>query len=124
MRTFHKVFPHNAVFVDGFRMALLGRMADGETLAHDQLGALSELDDGRLGQATGDEGRWTWLGRYWGKIRLADGPVQSEWRPVIEFSLPRARYNGDLNLASVMTWLLRQRPAPEQAAARRRQRAD
>ena len=67
-------------------------------------------------QATGGEGRWTWLGRYWGKIALADGPVQSEWRPAIEFSLPRARYQGDLNLASVVTWLLRQRPAPQQAA--------
>ena len=92
-------------------------MNDAKTLAHDQFRALSALDDSRQRQATGDEGRWTWLGRYWGKITLADGPVQSEWQPAIEFSLPRARYSGDLNLTSVMTWLLRQRPAPEQAAA-------
>ena len=117
MRTFQKVYPHNAVFVDGFRMALLGRMNDDTSLAQDQFRALSELDDSRRRKATGDEGRWTWLGRYWGKITLVDGPVQSEWRPAIEFSLPRARYNGDLNLTAVMTWLLGQRPAPEQAAA-------
>ena len=58
MRTFQKVFPDNAVFVDGFRMALLGRMNDATSLAQIQAGVLSELEAGRRMQATGGEGRW------------------------------------------------------------------
>ena len=116
MRTFQRVFPDNALFVDGFRMALLGRTDNRESLAKIQSRVTAALDGTKRDLATGGEGRWTWLGRYWGTIEVADGIVQSEWSPAIEYSLPRARYRGDMDLAALMNWLLRQRPAPEQAA--------
>jgi hypothetical protein len=38
------------------------------------------------------------------------GPVQDEWLPYIEFNLPRARYDGSVNLAALLQWLLQQHP--------------
>jgi spermidine synthase len=65
--------------------------------------------------ATGGEGGWTWLGRYWGPIAESAGPIQDEWVPYVEFKLPRARYDGSVNLASLMLWLLQQHPTPAAA---------
>ena len=59
---------------------------------------------------TAGEGGWTWLGRYFGPIRETAGPRQDEWAPVIEFSLPRARYANDLNVADSLQVLLDARP--------------
>jgi hypothetical protein len=41
--------------------------------------------------------------------------VQDEWMPYIEFRLPRARFDGSMNLEKLMLWLLQQHPAPEAA---------
>ena len=48
-----------------------------------------------------------WLGRCWGLARRAagPGPVQHEWRPVVEYRLPRVRIQG-LDLAATWRWLL------------------
>lgn len=103
LRTFAQVFPRNMLFVDGFRLGMAG-------FKHDWGGIEHVVRDATEG-ATGGEGGWTWLGRYWGRIHVGPGPVQDEWRPSIEFSLPRARFSGDLDLLKVMSWLEGQRPS-------------
>lgn len=115
LRSFQRVFPDASMFIDGFRMALLGHLQPGR-LAVSQHQALQVLGDDERSQATGGEGRWTWLGRYWGTLELPSGPVQSEWFPSIEFSLPGARYRGDVDIQKLMHWLLARRPTPELAA--------
>jgi spermidine synthase len=114
LRSFKRVFPDAQLFMDGMHLAMVGPR-------HEFLGASALLENmHRLtapeqGQATGGEGAWTWLGRYWGPITVSAGPVQDEWVPYIEFSLPRARYDGSVNLPSLMSWLLQQHPAPDAA---------
>jgi spermidine synthase len=109
MRTFHKVFPDAVLFVDGFRLALVG--GNGwQPSAQATLNNLSRLKQDALQGATGGEGVWSWLGRYWGPITVAGGPLQSEWAPVIEYDLPRARYRGDMDLVALVEWLLQMRP--------------
>jgi hypothetical protein len=78
------------------------------------LGRLSSRDQEA---ATAGEGGWTWLGRYVGPIGASVGALQDEWNPVIEFSLPRARYSNDLNLASSLQALLSARPNLQSAEA-------
>lgn len=112
LRSFAQAFPDAAMFMDGFRVAMVGGLAEAD--ARERLRAVHErLSAGTAEQAdeqTGGEGLWTWLGRYCGRIAIADGPVQDEWRPRIEFRLPHARYGGGLEFDAVLTWLLRQRP--------------
>ena len=65
------------------------------------LANLHRLTVQEQGQATGGEGAWTWLGRYWGPISESSGPVQDEWVPYIEFrsaacALRRKRQSGDI----------------------------
>ena len=81
------------------------------------LANLSRLNSEAQSQVTGGEGAWTWLGRYWGKINTEAGLVQDEWAPRIEYSLPRARYGGEMDLANILGQLLQQRPSLEQAAS-------
>lgn len=115
LRSFAQVYPDGVIFMDGFRLALVGAT---DTLAGAPalLANLSRMNSETQSQATGGEGAWTWLGRYWGRINAATGPVQDEWVPRIEYSLPRARYSGAMDLANIIEELLRQRPALEQAA--------
>jgi spermidine synthase len=114
LRSFKQVFPDAQLFMDGMHLAMVGPR-------HGFLGASALLENThRLtaqeqGLATGGEGAWTWLGRYWGPISVGTGPVQDEWVPYIEFSLPRARYDGSVNLPSLMSWLLQQHPGPDAA---------
>ncbi|MCC6207952.1 MAG: fused MFS/spermidine synthase [Gammaproteobacteria bacterium] len=113
LRTFRHVFPEGVLFMDGFRLALVGfeqnaAFAIPSTKPDD---SLAYADD-----PSGGEGGWTWLGRYWGKIPASEGPLQDEWRPVIEYRLPHERYRSEPALAAVLAWLLDQRPAVEQAA--------
>ncbi len=115
MRSFQRVFPKAVLFVDGFRLALVGPK-DGLLGAPAMLANLQRLSPEARQQATGGEGAWTWLGRYWGAITPSAGPVQDEWAPHIEFRLPRARYGGDLNLGLLIAKLLESRPSLEQAA--------
>jgi len=122
IRSFQQVFPHMRVFVDGFRLALAGSNnpeadADGAAgQAQIMQRLLHSLGADQARRATGGEGVWTWLGRYWGRPVVGDGVVQNEWSPQIEFSLPLARYRGDIDVARLMDWLLQQRPSPQQAA--------
>lgn len=116
LRSFARVYPDAVIFMDGFRLALVG--ATGKIAgAPAVLANLSRMNTETQSRVTGGEGAWTWLGRYWGRINAGDGPVQDEWAPRIEYSLPRARYSGEMDLANIIEELLRQRPTLEQAAS-------
>lgn len=115
LRTFHQVFPRSALFMDGFRLALVG--FDGERDLTDRLAAAAARLGASEGDLTGGEGGSTWLGRYWGRLPVSPGPLQDEWRPVIEFRLPHARYRSEPDLVALLEWLLAQRPPVELAAA-------
>jgi spermidine synthase len=109
LRTFRTVFPAAQTFLDGMHLALVGPKAK-------FMGALGVQYDMQhmtavqLDAATAGEGIWTWLGRYCGPIPASNGAIQSEWLPVIEFSLPRARYSGKLDVASALQEVLQNRP--------------
>jgi spermidine synthase len=76
---------------------------------------LKHLTQEEQGKATGGEGAWTWMGRYWGPIAATSGLLQDEWVPYIEFKLPRARYDGSANMATLLQWILQLHPEPEKA---------
>ena len=114
LRSFQQVYPQAQLFMDGMHLALVGPKNKFSGV-NAVLANLHRLSVAEQGKATGDEGAWTWLGRYWGPIAATQGPVQDEWVPYIEFKLPRARYDGSVNLAKLMQWLLQQHPAPEVA---------
>lgn len=113
VRAFAQVFPSGSLYLDGFRLALVSR---GPVKAQSVLDGINRLAPHQQSLLTGNEGGWTWLGRYWsGLSGLPAGPVQDEWWPQVEFSLPRAKYNGRLNLPEVIAWLLARRTSPESA---------
>jgi len=114
LRTFKKVFPEAVMFVDGFRLALVGGV-DWQVNIEASLNNLARLDAAAQDTATGTEGLWSWLGRYWGAVPASEGAVQGEWAPVIEYHLPRARYRGEMDLVVLVEWLLQQRPHFSQA---------
>jgi len=114
LASFRKAFPHGWMFVDGFRLALVGAREDVISAAFVRANMM-RLSVVSRDEVTGNEGMWTWLGRYWGPIPETNAPPQDEWSPVIEFSLPRARYGGDIRMASSLGWLLRQRVSPRVA---------
>jgi len=119
LRSFVRVFPDMLVFIDGFRLAMAGLRSStsaGRTSAR-MRGLLDSLKPDEAQALTGGEGRMTWLGRFWGRPDPGSGALQHEWSPQIEFSLPAARFRGDINVAKVMDWLLRQRPPAGRAAA-------
>jgi len=113
LRTFQRVFPEAVLFVDGFRLALVGSKAPINAAA--MQANLARMSKDVAAQATGGEGAWTWLGRYWGKIPASEGPVQDEWAPVIEYQLPGVRYSGALDLPQLLADLLARRPPLEKA---------
>jgi spermidine synthase len=114
LRSFRQVFPESALFMDGFRLALVGFEAGFDPAA--RLDAVRARLPAAEDAVTGGEGFWTWLGRYWGRIPATDGPLQDEWRPVLEFRLPYARYHSTPDLAQLLDWLLAQRPEVRVAA--------
>jgi len=120
LRSFALVFPDAQIYLDGAHLAMVGspRAISG---AASMRAAPASPDDA----ASGGEGTATWLGRYWGPIAAGVGVVQSETRPVIEFRLPRLRYEGAGTaaaeqpaspLADILLELLRQRPDAAHAA--------
>ncbi|HEX22360.1 MAG TPA: spermine synthase, partial [Chromatiales bacterium] len=122
LRTFQRVFPDAVIFVDGFRLALVGSKAGPKAgpstaaiNAAAMLANLARMTEDVAQRATGGEGAWTWLGRYWGAIPTSEGPVQDEWAPVIEYQLPGARYSGALDLSQLLADLLARRPPLVQA---------
>jgi spermidine synthase len=110
LRTFKNIFPDAVIFLDAFRLALVGingQLSDLTTLEK----KLSRLNSDQRYLVSGDESIHTWLGRYWGKINVdEDGEIQDEWNPKIEFRLPQARYNGELDLVVLLHELLQRRP--------------
>ncbi len=114
LRSFQRVYPEAVLFVDGFRVALVGGNSWRPEVAASAANLARLSEHARL-HATGTEGLWTWVGRYWGAIKVPPGAVQSEWAPVIEYSLPRARYRGDMDLVAMVEWLLSQRVHLKQA---------
>jgi spermidine synthase len=107
LRSFQREFPQAMVFVDAFRVALVGRKPGATTpLSVAVMDNLHRLDEAQRHSATGGEGAWTWLGRYWGMLPMAKGPVQDEWAPRIEYDLPQARYSGQLDLAVMLDYML------------------
>ncbi|NOX92658.1 MAG: spermine synthase [Gammaproteobacteria bacterium] len=109
LATFKDVFPDAVIFVDAFRLAMVG-IRDGDISSAQLLKNVQRLTSEQAGEATGGEGAWTWLGRYWGEIPEFDVPRQDEWAPVIEYQLPEARYDGSLDISKVLSWLLSIRP--------------
>lgn len=115
LRSFAQVYPDAVIFVEGFRLALVGPKGEwlGAPAVESNLNRMSQSDRDSL---LGGEGVDTWLGRYWGRIKQSDGPVQDELRPYIEFSLPHARYGGGVDLALLLEGLLALRPDVDVAA--------
>ncbi len=105
LATFKDVFPDAIIFVDAFRLAMVG-VHDGSISSVKLLNNVQRLTGEQVEAATGGEGPWTWLGRYWGEIPEFDVPRQDEWAPVIEYQLPEARYDGSLDISKVLSWLL------------------
>jgi len=108
LESFRHVFPDAVMFVDGFRLAMVSRLPARFSPAK-TIHALQTFPDPSRRDATGDEGVWTWLGRFWGPVPRFPVPLQDEWAPVIEFSLPQARFRGLLDMEHMLSWLLRQR---------------
>jgi len=131
LRTFREAFFRNGgkalVFIDGYRLALVGLNGVGLNSAGlNSAGLDSEqlfqrwqsMPEKMRDEASGGEGLWTWLGRYWGEIPDFAGmvPVQNEWSPVIEYALPRLRYADGVDGISMWRWLLSWRQDVPQAA--------
>jgi spermidine synthase len=114
LRSFQRVFPDAQMFMDGMHLALVGPIGK-LPMAGQMQANLRRLSKQEQARATGDEGMWTWLGRYWGPISKSDGPVQDEWVPYVEYNLPRARYDGSVNLATLMPWLFQRHPDADAA---------
>ncbi len=115
LRSFRQVFPDAQMFMDGMHLALAGSRQP-MPVADAMQRNLQRMNVREQSLATGGEGMWTWLGRYWGTVPESIGSIQDEWLPHIEYSLPRARYDGSVNLAGLMSWLMRLHPDAETAA--------
>jgi|UPI00035D9E88 spermidine synthase len=119
LRTFAQVFPNNAIFIDGFRLAMVGYVGD-KAKAQVLQQQWQHFDAKQRAQAFGGETAWTWLSRYWGTaqslVSQQQGRVQDEWWPIIEYVLPHMHY-GESSLPSLWQQLLRQRPQWQDAAA-------
>jgi len=106
LRSFRRVFPDAQMFMDGMHLALIGPKQNflGASAA---LKNLERLSTKQQDLATGKEGVWTWLGRYWGPVPASAGAVQDEWVPYIEFNLPDARYKGQMDMAKILISMLK-----------------
>ena len=108
LATFAEAFPHDAIFIDGYRMALVGFHDSSFIDVPMLLAAAPEREH------WGGEGGFTWLGRYWGHVSdLLQGsrehlPLQGEWTPVIEYALPRL-HTQQSPLVDILGWLLAKR---------------
>ncbi len=115
LRTFRNVFPNAILFLDGFRLAMVGP-EKAFLGAPAVLFNVQQLNEQQRDRLTGGEGVWTWLGRFFGPIPITQGPIQDEWAPYIEFRLPKVRFKNDFNLALLLAQLLEIRPRLPQAA--------
>jgi spermidine synthase len=115
LRTFRQVFPDAQMFLDGMHLALVGPKTKFNG-ADNIKRTMQRLSATQQEVATAGEGTWTWLGRYCGPVPASVGPLQDEWSPVIEFSLPRARFGRRLDVASSLRTILENRPGMQEAA--------
>jgi spermidine synthase len=115
LRSFRQVFPQGQIFLDGMHLALVGPRDQWQGLSG-MAGHWHELDSQQQQDVTAGEGYWVWAGRYWGPIPESQGPVQEEWSPVIEFTIPRLYYGGGEHLTATLDWVASQRPRVDQAA--------
>ncbi len=113
LKSFQQSFPGASLFVDGFRLAMVGGK-DGAISASHLLANRNNIESDQ--SKTGGEGVWTWLGRYFGRIDSPSSIIEDEWRPRIEYHLPRVRYSGEIDLQQVISWLLAQRPQARESA--------
>ncbi|HQU06092.1 MAG: hypothetical protein B7Z65_01090 [Ferrovum sp. 21-44-67] len=112
LTTFKRVFPEGVMFMDGMHLALVGS-ADNNTL--DSHGLFTSLPTGSLKKEFLGESKLTWSGRYMGIIPDSPVPVQDEWAPVIEFTLPRLHYTNSNELPKILAYLMANRPPLAQA---------
>ncbi len=116
LATFRDIFPDAVLFVDGFRLAMVGVNGEfhGIRAIKDNI---AKLDAKNSSEITGGEGVWSWAARYWGAIEnVPANSIQDEWAPVIEFQLPKAKFNRQNHLNSLLGFLLRNRQSLEQAS--------
>jgi len=109
LATFKRVFDNAHVFIDGFRLALVGFKHRPDT-ALAQIMLHQNWQNTQLQAVTGGEGAWTWLGRYAFPIsdvsaNEASAIIQDEWQPQIEYRLPKAKYNGDIDLVKILEYI-------------------
>jgi len=108
LATFKTGFSQSMLFVDGFRLVLVGfngEMSGVESIKQ----SLSRLSAAGKSEITGGEGLWTWAGRYWGGVPANDWGIQDEWAPIIEFQLPQAKFNRQMDLAKLLQFLMSMR---------------
>lgn len=115
LRSFREVYPRAVLFLDGFRLAMVGPKNELEG-AKDLLARLAALPHAARAARTGGEGVWSWIGRYWGPIDVPRGATQQEWWPRIEYSLPRVRYRSETALLPLMQWLDAHRASEDEVA--------
>lgn len=103
--TFNKSFSNAYLFVDGFRVALVGfNSAFGGFNSVNR--NIQKLNSAGVEEITGGEGVWTWLGRYWGPVpSQKNWGIQDEWAPKIEFQLPQAKFNRQIDLGKLLAFL-------------------
>ena len=110
--TFASVFEHGYIFVDGFRVALVGKNEQLNLAAVFKI--FEKLDDSQKDYISGGEGIETWFSRYWRKVKRDSRlPVQDLWSPVVEFALPRIRFKQEENFRNLTLALLRSRDSFE-----------
>ena len=116
LQTFKTAFPNSVIFMDGFRLSLVG--FNGQFFGVEGVKRnMQLLDVAGKKEITGGEGIWTWIGRYWGKIPTLNVDVQDEWAPVIEFQLPKAKFNRQIDLSALVSFMMKNRPSQVTAAA-------
>ena len=109
LATFSKVFPDSVMYLDGFRLAMVG--VNGQFYGVQAMKSnLSTLNSNSIDEITGKEGLMSWASRYWGKIGDVNGRLQDEWSPVIEFQLPQAKFNRQIDLNALLDFLSEKRP--------------
>jgi len=114
LATFKQVFPDAMIFMDGFRLALVGINGDFSG-AQGMLKNISALNAMQKSEITGGEGIWTWASRYWGPIQVLEKKIQDEWAPVIEYELPKAKFNRQIDLRNLLIFMLKNRPNVNEA---------
>ncbi len=109
LSTFSKVFPDSVIYLDGFRLAMVG--VNGQFYGVQAMKTnLSKLSANNIEEITGKEGLMSWASRYWGKIGDVNERLQDEWSPVIEFQLPKAKFNRQIDLKALLEFLSEKRP--------------